>query len=114
MPDKNLHTSEINLTIELDENRVPEKLYWSAPDGGVNNEESKAIMLSVWDYKNQESMRIDLWTKDMPVDEMKIFFHQTLVSMADTFERATGDKKMTDTMKDFCDYFAEKLELKKD
>lgn len=114
MPDKNLHTSEINLTIELDENRVPEKLYWSAPDGGVNNEESKAIMLSVWDYKNQESMRIDLWTKDMPVDEMKTFFHQTLVSMADTFERATGDKKMTDTMKDFCDYFAEKLELKKD
>lgn len=114
MPDKNLHTSEINLIIELDENRVPEKLYWSAPDGGVNNEESKAIMLSVWDYKNQESMRIDLWTKDMPVDEMKTFFHQTLVSMADTFERATGDKKMTDTMKDFCDYFAEKLELKKD
>ncbi|MBY8963740.1 gliding motility protein GldC [Flavobacterium sp. D11R37] len=114
MPDKNLHTSEINLTIELDENRVPEKLYWSAPDGGVNNEESKAVMLSVWDYKNQESMRIDLWTKDMPVDEMKTFFHQTLVSMADTFERATGDKKMTDTMKDFCDYFAEKLELKKD
>lgn len=114
MPDKNLHTSEISLTIELDENRVPEKLYWSAPDGGVNNEESKAIMLSVWDYKNQESMRIDLWTKDMPVDEMKTFFHQTLVSMADTFERATGDKKMTDTMKDFCDYFAEKLELKKD
>ena len=114
MPDKNLHTSEINLTIELDENRVPEKLYWSAPDGGVNNKESKAIMLSVWDYKNQESMRIDLWTKDMPVDEMKTFFHQTLVSMADTFERATGDKKMTDTMKDFCDYFAEKLELKKD
>ncbi|WP_297333776.1 gliding motility protein GldC [Flavobacterium sp.] len=114
MPDKNLHTSEIKLTIELDENRVPEKLHWSAPDGGVNNEESKAIMLSVWDYKNQESMRIDLWTKDMPVDEMKTFFHQTLVSMADTFERATGDKKMTDTMKDFCDYFAEKLELKKD
>ena len=33
--------------------------------------------------------------------------------MSETFERATGDKKMTDTMKDFCDYFAEKLELKK-
>ncbi len=58
-------------------------------------------------------MRIDLWTKDMPVDEMKIFFHQTLVAMAATFHRATGDEKMTDTMKDFCEYFAEKLELKK-
>lgn len=110
---KNTLTSEIKLTVELDENRVPEKLHWSAPDGGVNNEESKAIMLSVWDSNAQESMRIDLWTKDMPVDEMKVFFHQTLVSMAGTFERATGDKKMTDTMKDFCDYFAEKLEIKK-
>lgn len=105
--------SEIKLVIDLDENRVPEKLHWSAPDGGVNNEETKAFMLSVWDSKQQESMRIDLWTKDMPVDEMKVFFHQTLVSMAATYERATGDKKMSETMKDFCDYFAEKLELKK-
>jgi hypothetical protein len=36
--------------------------------------------------------------EDMPVDEMKIFFHQTLVAMSDTFFRATGDEKM-DTMK---------------
>lgn len=105
--------SEINIVVELDENRVPEKLNWTARDGGVVNEESKAVMLSVWDSKAQESMRIDLWTKDMPVDEMKVFYHQTLVSMAETFERATGDKKMSDTMKDFCDYFAEKLEIKK-
>ena len=104
--------SEIKITVELDENRVPEKLQWTARDGGVNEEETKAMMLSVWDSKAKESMRIDLWTKDMPVDEMKIFFHQTLVSMSDTFERATADKKMSDTMRDFCDYFAEKLELK--
>lgn len=110
---KDTRQSEIKFIVELDENRVPEKLTWSAPDGGVDNEESKAIMLNVWDSKAKESMRIDLWTKDMPVDEMKIFFHQTLVAMSDTFERATGDRKMSDTMKDFCDYFAEKLELKK-
>ncbi|MFP9099881.1 gliding motility protein GldC [Flavobacterium sp. RHBU_24] len=105
--------SEINILVELDANRVPETLSWTARDGGVVNEPSKALMLSVWDSAKQESMRIDLWTKDMPVDEMKVFFHQTLVSMADTFNRATGDEKMTDTMKDFCDYFAEKLEIKK-
>ena len=50
--------------------------------------------------------------KDMPVDEMKQFFHQTLVAMADTFQRATADEKMSDTMRDFCDYFAEKMDLK--
>lgn len=104
--------SEIKFLVELDENRIPEKLSWTAKDGGVEAEETKAILLSVWDSKAKESLRIDLWTKDMPVDEMKLFFHQTLVAMTDTYKRATADDKMADTMKDFCDYFAEKLELK--
>ena len=106
-------TSEINFYIDLDENKVPEKLSWSAQDGGVNSEEAKAIMLSIWNSNNKESLRIDLWTKDMPIDEMKLFFHQTLVAMSDTYMRATGDEKMSATMKDFCDYFAEKLALNK-
>lgn len=104
-------TSTIELNVELDENRIPERLQWSAEDGGILNEEAKAMMLSVWDNKTKETLRIDLWTKDMPIDDMKIFFHQTLVAMSDTFNRATQDEKMTATMKDFCDYFAEKLEL---
>ncbi|WP_298898069.1 gliding motility protein GldC [uncultured Psychroserpens sp.] len=108
----NNHTSKIELSVELDENRVPEKLHWTAEDGGISNEEAKAMMLAVWDAKAKETLRIDLWTKDMPVDEMKQFFHQTLVEMSNTFHRATQDEKMTATMKDFCDYFAEKLELK--
>ncbi len=105
-------TSEIKFLVELDENRVPEKLTWTAQDGGVDAEEAKAMMLSIWDSKAKETLRIDLWTKEMPVDEMKLFFHQTLVAMSETFSRATGDEKMTATMKDFCDYFAEKLDLK--
>jgi gliding motility-associated protein GldC len=105
------HTSKIEFTVELDENRVPENISWTAEDGGITNEPTKAIMLSVWDSPNKDTLRMDLWTKDMPVDEMKQFFHQTLVSMATTFERATNDDKMSATMRDFCDYFAEKLEL---
>lgn len=95
------HTSTIELTVELDDNRIPEKLFWTAEDGGITNEEAKAMMLAVWDSNTQETLRIDLWTKDMPVDEMKVFFHQTLVAMSDTFNRATQDEKMTATMKDF-------------
>ncbi len=107
------HTSSIELKVELDDNRIPEKLHWTAEDGGIKNQEAKAMMLSVWDDKTQETLRIDLWTKDMPVDNMKVFFHQTLVDMSNSFNKATQDEKMTATMKDFCDYFAEKLELKK-
>lgn len=105
-------SSEIKININLDENHIPETLTWTALDGGVEQEEAKTILLSIWDAKAKETLRIDLWTKDMPVDEMKLFFHQTLVAMTDTFQRATGDDKMTATMNDFCDYFAEKLELK--
>lgn len=105
------HKSKIQLNIGLDENKIPEAITWSAEDGGISNEETKAFLLSVWDPKQKESLRIDLWTKDMPVDEMQKFFHQTLVTMTDTFMRATQDQKMADTMKDFTDYFAEKLNL---
>jgi gliding motility-associated protein GldC len=106
------HRSQVNFEIGLDENKVPEEISWTAKDGGIHNEASKAIMISVWDHKQKDTLRMDLWTKDMPVDQMKQFYHQTLVSMSESFERATGDDKMSATMRDFCDYFAEKLALK--
>ena len=105
--------TNISLNVALDDNSIPETINWSAPDGGITNEEAKAFILSVWDAKKKDTLRIDLWTKDMPVDEMKQFFHQTLVSMSHTFEKATNDNKMAETMRDFCHYFAEKLELNK-
>jgi len=106
-------SSKIEITVGLDENKIPEKLNWTAQDSDVVNQDAKAVIISVWDEKTKDTLRMDLWTKDMQIDEMKQFFHQTLVSMANTFERATNDTKMSATMRDFCDYFAEKLELKK-
>ena len=105
------HQSEIKFTVELDENKIPEELTWDAKDGGIENETTKAVLISVWDDKKKETLKMDLWTKDMPLNEMQHFFHQTLLTMSDTFLRATNDEKMTATMRDFCDYFAEKLEL---
>jgi len=110
MPQKK---SPIQIEVTLDENKVPEKIIWSAPDGGVENELADAMLLALWDGQKQETLRMDLWIKKMPVDQMKMFFHQTLLTMSDTYMRATQDEKMTATMRDFCDYFAEKLNLKK-
>lgn len=102
----------ITIQVSLDENKIPEKIKWSAPDGGVVDEEAKAMLLALWDGEQQETLRMDLWVKDMPLDQMQKFFHQTLVTMSDTYYRATEDEKMTGAMKDFCDYFAEQLNLK--
>ena len=104
--------TNIVITVCLDQNKIPEKMSWSAKDGGIENQKTKAFLFSSWDDINQETMKIDLWTKDMPVDQMNVFFHQTLVSMSDTFLRSTDNEKMTDAFKQFCDYFAKNLNLK--
>lgn len=103
------YTSEILIKVFLDENKIPEKLEWSAIDGGVEKEETKAFLLSLWDSNKNETLRMDLWTKDMPMDDMKVFFYQTLRSMAETFHRATNDEKMMLSIQDFADYFGEKM-----
>ncbi|MDX9750176.1 MAG: gliding motility protein GldC [Flavobacteriales bacterium] len=103
-----MHTSQIRLTVNLDENRVPERIEWEAEDNGEKST-SKAVLLSLWDEKEKNTLRIDLWTKEMTVEEMKAFFHQNILTMADTFQRATGEEKMAAQMRDFAAYFAEHM-----
>ena len=67
----------------------------------------KALMVSAWVAKNRETLRIDLWTKDMPVNEMFIFYHQSLLSMAQTLEKSTGHERLSGALRDYCDFFAE-------
>lgn len=105
--------TQVKIDVGLDENNIPEEMHWTAPDGGVLDMETKAMLLSFWDAEKQETLKMDLWVKDMPMDQMQLFFHQTLMSLSDTYYRATQDEKMTASMKDFCDFFAEKLALKK-
>jgi gliding motility-associated protein GldC len=102
--------SEINFKITLDDNNLPEKIDWSATEGGEQSS-SKAVMIALWDAKENNTLRIDLWTKDMMVDEMKQFYHQCLLSMADTFDRATGEAETAKEMRGFAQHFGEKMEL---
>jgi len=102
--------AQITFTITMDENNLPESIEWNASDS-TDGGKCKAIMLALWDEQAQSTMRIDLWTKAMLVDEMKAFFHQNLLTMSDTFKRATGEEKIVGDMRDFCAYFAEKMQL---
>jgi len=108
------HQSKVVFNVGLDENRIPEQMTWSADDAGISDEQAEAVMISVWNDQKKETLRMDLWTKEMKLFEMRVFFYQSLKSMADVYRRATGDDKMADTMLDFVDYFHEKLELDQD
>ncbi len=103
---------DINITVELDDKDIVQNIVWDATDlVGPQTAMCRAMLLSLWDNDHKDTLKLDIWTHDMTVDEMKIFFHQTMVTMADTFKRATGDEKMSDMMMQFCDYFAEKMEI---
>ena len=104
--------SKIDIEVGLDVNHIPESINWTAEEAGNKQEKAKAMMLAFWDETQANTMRMDLWTKEMMVDEMKMFFHQSLLTMADTFERATGEAEMSQDLRDFCDYFAQRMNLK--
>lgn len=110
MSDKN---KKINIEVELDDKNIPTDIKWDATDlQGYEEASCRALILALWDHNNKDTLRLDLWTRDMTIDEMKIFFHQTLVTMADTLENATKDERITGDMRDFCDYFAERMKIK--
>lgn len=98
--------SKITLHIDLDENNVPEKLNWESTDR-MKSGECKAAFLSLWDSEEKNTLKIDLWTKDMLVEDMKLFYFQTFSTMADTYARASGDAKMADQMKQFARWYGE-------
>ena len=94
--------SEINIKIKLDENQVPELIEWTA-EGSEKDKlnRSKAINLALWDEEENNTLRIDLWTKTMMVDEMKKFAAQNIITMADSFERSTGEKAIAEEIREF-------------
>jgi gliding motility-associated protein GldC len=101
-----MYKSTITIDVEMDESRVPEAICWNASDTTAENaQKAKAMMLSFWDGSEKTAMRIDLWTKAMMLDEMADFFYQTIMTMADTYGRATRNNEIVDDMKKFAKEF---------
>jgi len=105
--------STITIDVETDDKRVPEGITWHATDSVTGKpQSSKAMMLSFWDGEEKTALRIDLWTKTMMVDEMADFFYQTMMTMADTYGRATNHAEMVTDMKKFAEEFYHKFREK--
>ena len=103
----------LKFEIELDENNLPLNIEMHASDETADENNIKALMVSAWAAKTKETLRIDLWTKDMPVNEMLIMYHQTMMGMADTLDRSTGHDKLAGALRDYCEFFAEETEIKR-
>lgn len=98
-----MRKSEIKFTIDLDDQNVPEKIFWEATDNPTGKlEETKSIAISLWDPYQQNTLRIDLWSKDMAVEHMKQFCIESISGMAETIKNATGDEFIANEMKELC------------
>lgn len=102
-----MNKSTIKIDVLLDANKIPEQINWSASDSAAEMmQKAKAMCLAFWDGADKTAMRIDLWTKDMMVDEMADFFYQMMMSMADTFKKATQQEEISNNMKKFATDFS--------
>ena len=71
--------SEINFKVTLDENHIPEKIEWDATDAGIEGlKEAKAMIISLWDATENNTLRFDLWTKDMMLSKGGCFEYRQL------------------------------------
>jgi gliding motility-associated protein GldC len=102
--------SRITIDVQLDNDKVPEKIEWNAEASTADEaQNAKAVMLALWDGEDKSALRIDLWTKDMMVDEMADFYYQTFIGMADTFSRATHQEELVNEMKAYAKNFYNKF-----
>ena len=105
-----MQTSTITIDVQLDPDKVPQQISWKASDSTADvAQRAKAMMISFWDAADKSALRIDLWTKDMMVDEMADFFYQTFMTMADTYNRATQQSELSEEIKTFAKDFYKKF-----
>src|SRR5437762_4118046 len=105
-----MNHSTIKIDVLLDPNKVPEQISWSASDSTADMvQKAKAMCIAFWDAADKTALRIDLWTKDMMIDEMADFYYQIFSTMADTFERSTKQIELSDDIKNFAQAFQKKF-----
>ncbi|MFZ4057346.1 MAG: gliding motility protein GldC [Ferruginibacter sp.] len=105
-----MNKSTITIDILLDPEKIPEQISWNATDSTADMaQKAKAMCLAFWDGADKTALRIDLWTKDMMMDEMVDFYYQMMMTMADSFKRATNQQELTADMKAFAKEFLDKF-----
>lgn len=93
--------SEIKFKITLDKERIPEKIEWDATDRPDDaSKDTNAIAIGLWDQNLNNTLRIDLWTKDMNVADMKRFYIDMIGGMAESLRNSTDDQVMADRMQE--------------
>ena len=101
----------LKFEVELDENNLPENIQMVGHQLDKDEVNLKALMIAAWDAQKKETLRVDIWTKDMPVHDMFILYHQNMMGMATSLDKSTGEGKLAEALRDYCVFFAEKTKI---
>lgn len=104
-----MNKSKIEISIYTDDNNIPEKILWKHNQSKTLN--TKSIIMSIWDEKTKKIFKIDVWTKNMKIEDMKIFFYQIFLCISDTYIKATLDDKIGNEIKKFAIQFAKNVNI---
>ena len=101
----------LKFEVELDENNLPNSIKMLEEKSSNSSIDLKALLIAGWDAKRKETLRVDIWTKDMPVNDMFIMYHQNMMGMATSLEKSTGQNKLANALRDYCDFFAKETKI---
>lgn len=106
-----MKTSKLTFDILLDDKNVPETIVWDATDKpDATSSQTKAMAVALWDHDQQNTMRMDLWTKEMGVEDMKRFCVNAIGGIGDTLLSSTGDNKMAERIDQLCQDLVKQME----
>ncbi len=113
MKDQVVQTKAIKINVGLDAKNVPVHMDWDADDQSPDSsaQDCKAILISLFDKEHRDTLKIDLWTTEMQIQEMDRFFYQTMRGLADTYFNATKNHKLANEMRRFVEYFGEETNI---
>ena len=92
--------AEIKLFVDLDDKKIPSKLSWMATDAEVDKpQDCKAFLLNLWNSDKDETLAMNLWTSSMTIPEMNEFVFQSIIQIADTYEKSTNQKDLAEKIR---------------
>lgn len=103
--------SEIKFTVSLGEESYIENIKWESSDKPADSpDNTDAIAVSIWDPTQKNTLRIDLWTKQMNAFDMKRFTVDSIGGLAEALRSSTGDNLMADKMQELCQQLVKHVE----
>lgn len=98
--------SKLEIEVGLDDQYIPERISWKSLDSNQPQPlEAKALLVSIFEKESLDTLKLDIWTKEMQVMEMDRFMFQTLNALCESYLKATNNVQLSNEFRSFVNHF---------